>query len=59
MVPSGIATASAIRLLISVPEISVMMPKRGFSNTGVHWVSVKKSMIETSAKNLTLSLSST
>ena len=59
MVPSGMATASAISELISVPETSVMMPKRGFSNTGVHWVSVRKSMIETSAKNFTLSLTST
>ena len=44
-----------MNVVISVPDTSVMIPNFGFSNTGVHSVSVRKLMIETSLKNKTVS----
>ena len=49
----GTATIRPMNVVINVPETSVMIPNRGLSNTGVHSVSVRKSMIETSRKNST------
>ena len=51
MVPSGIATASATIDDTSVPESSTMMPKCASSNSGVHCVSVRKSISRTCWKN--------
>lgn len=48
--PTGSATAIAIKEVRSVPLKSGKIPKCFSVNKGVHWVSVKKSKIETSLK---------
>ena len=52
-VPSGMAMPSATAELVRVPESSTTMPKCASSNSGVHWVSVRKRVIGTCSKNTT------
>jgi len=57
--PIGSATEIAIKEVSNVPESSGRIPKCFSVNRGVHWVSVKKSTMETSLKNCTASIEST
>ncbi len=58
-VPIGMATASATADDTTVPEMRTMMPKWASSNSGVHWVSVRKSTMLTFWKKLIDSETST
>lgn len=55
----GKATDIAINDVSNVPLNKGRIPKCFSVNKGVHWVSVKKSTIETSLKNRTASTAST
>ena len=55
----GSATAIAINEVSNVPESSGKIPKCFSVNNGVHYVSVKKSTIDTYLKNWTASIEST
>ena len=57
MVPSGMAIANATAELVNVPANSTMMPKCASENSGVHWVSVRKSQSGTLLKKLSDSFS--
>jgi len=59
IVPSGIAMHNATSELVSVPDISTMMPKWASENSGVHCVSVRKFHSGTAAKNVRDSETST
>lgn len=48
--PSGTATAIAMNVVKKVPASKGKIPKCLSANNGVHWVSVRKSIIETSEK---------
>lgn len=50
--PIGRANNSAINEIKSVPDKRGKIPKCFSEKRGVHWVSVKKSQIETSLKKL-------
>src|SRR5690606_18762004 len=50
--PKGKATRMAMKVVSKVPEIRGMIPNRFSANKGVHSVSVRKSIMETSLKNL-------
>ena len=53
--PKGNAKAMAINVVRMVPLMSAIMPKCLSANNGVHCVSVKKSKMDTSSKNATIS----
>lgn len=57
--PTGTAKAIAINEVSRVPDNSGRIPKCLSVNNGVHWLSVKNSIIETSEKNLNASKEST
>ena len=53
--PIGKATEIAITVVNRVPEINGIIPKCLLANNGVHWSSVRNSIIETSLKKVKLS----
>ena len=53
------AISSATTELVIVPDSSTPMPKWASENSGVHWVSVRKSTIDTAWKKTIDSLTST
>lgn len=57
--PTGTAKAIAIKEVSKVPDNSERMPKCLSVNRGVHSVSVRNSMIETSLKKFTASIDKT
>src|SRR3546814_12102984 len=57
--PSGSATRMAMNVVSNVPETRDMIPNCLSANRGVHSLSVRKSIMETSLKNLIDSESST
>ena len=57
--PTGRAIKQAPAVTSRVPDIRGRTPKWASANRGVHWVSVKKSRMDTSPKKLTVSESRT